>query len=372
MTTNQKPLLIIGAGLTGSLVALALARLRPEVEFLLIEQGPRFGGGPVPPFFASSVAPVNRWLIDSLIVGEWDVYHVAVLGLGRTFQSGVALMVPEQIHAEVLQAIPAERVRLRTKVVHIDRNGALLMNGEVLDASLILDARGGPARHAAAQVWCQTTNRTFRFPQQHGLSRPILVDATLPESSWAFLQYLPLAPDSLLVRYIRYSADGSLRAVQDESGYSDGGRLVSESVSCRPLLADTSSKPSGGHGLCVDVRASAVELWHPILSSPVAGAVSLALAVAGAAPSDPRDLASRIGKLEARAREYQRQFADVIRAFGSDLAHTRSRALRAFYGLSPDAVARIDAGNASAGDIRGLEENLQSARRDQGGGSAPP
>ena len=368
MSTNQKPLLIIGAGLTGSLIALALARLRPEVDFLLIEQGPRFGGGLVPPFFASSVAPVNRWLVDSLIVGEWDVHYVAVLGPSRTLQSGVALIVPEQIHAEVLQAIPAERVRLRTKVVHVDRNGALLMTGEVLDASLILDARGDPATPASAGIWCQTTNRTFRFPRLHGLSRPILVDTTLPASGWAFLQYIPLTPDCLLVRYIRYSADRSLRAVQDESGYSDGGLLLSESVTWRPLLAKPFAKSSGGHGpSCIEVRASAVELWHPILSSPVAGAVALALAVGGAAPSDPQDLASRIQKLEARARDHQRQFADVIRAFGSDLANTRSRALRALYGLGPDAMARVDAGNVSPGDIRRLEENLQAARRNQEG-----
>ena len=60
-------LAIIGGGLSGGLVALAFAALRPEVRLLLVEQGERPGGNHVWSFFDGDVAPADRWLIDPLV-----------------------------------------------------------------------------------------------------------------------------------------------------------------------------------------------------------------------------------------------------------------------------------------------------------------
>jgi lycopene beta-cyclase len=58
---------IVGGGLAGGLIALALARLRPELRLALIERGPHFGGQHVWSYFASDIAPEHAWLVEPLV-----------------------------------------------------------------------------------------------------------------------------------------------------------------------------------------------------------------------------------------------------------------------------------------------------------------
>ena len=58
---------IAGGGLAGCLTALALAKLRPEVDFVLVEQDERFGGNHIWSFFDADVAAEDRWLIEPMI-----------------------------------------------------------------------------------------------------------------------------------------------------------------------------------------------------------------------------------------------------------------------------------------------------------------
>ena len=44
---SNKPLIIVGGGLAGSLAALAIAARRPDVPLLLVEAGDCFGGNHV-------------------------------------------------------------------------------------------------------------------------------------------------------------------------------------------------------------------------------------------------------------------------------------------------------------------------------------
>ena len=52
---TSQPILLIGGGLAGCLAALALARLRPEAEILLLEQSESFGGNHIWSFFDADV-----------------------------------------------------------------------------------------------------------------------------------------------------------------------------------------------------------------------------------------------------------------------------------------------------------------------------
>ena len=67
---------IVGGGLAGGLIALALAKMRPELNLVLIEQGKSFGGNHIWSYFASDILPEHRWLTAPLVTYGWSGYDV--------------------------------------------------------------------------------------------------------------------------------------------------------------------------------------------------------------------------------------------------------------------------------------------------------
>ena len=65
---------VIGGGLAGGLIALALAKLRPELRVTIVEGGTCFGGNHVWSSFASEIAAENEWLVEPLVTARWDGY----------------------------------------------------------------------------------------------------------------------------------------------------------------------------------------------------------------------------------------------------------------------------------------------------------
>src|ERR1041384_7639214 len=74
---------IAGGGLAGALIALALRKKRPDCDVRLIEGGSAIGGNHLWSFFASDVAPADRWLVAPLISHGWTRYDVTFPGHTR-------------------------------------------------------------------------------------------------------------------------------------------------------------------------------------------------------------------------------------------------------------------------------------------------
>jgi lycopene beta-cyclase len=355
MAESRPPIAILGAGLTGSLIALALAKRRPDVDFILIEQQPQFGGGAVGPFFLSSIPLASGWLIDPLVVHEWAGYHVAVPGLSRVLPGRTAFPVSEQIHAEIIERVPPERYRLGAQAAELRGGTIALADGEQIPVSMVLDARGHAPRSTAGSAWCQTSSRLVLLPREHELDRPILIDATFPETDWSFFQYWPVAPHMLLIQLVRHSQDPAIRQVDENILGPEQGSLVSESVTLRPLLPEAPAaraRPDCGL-LCVDGWRAA--MWNPILPSPVSGAVRIAEAIAGARDVDFQTLAPRVAELERRAQDYGRRFAATIAALSGQSSNAKAAALMALCGQPEGTIARLEAGYCAGPDLAGLE-----------------
>ena len=65
-------LLIAGGGLAGSLAAIALAKLRPEVPLLLVEEGESFGGDHIWSFYDEDLDEEERQLVEPLTTQSWQ------------------------------------------------------------------------------------------------------------------------------------------------------------------------------------------------------------------------------------------------------------------------------------------------------------
>ena len=78
---------ILGGGLAGGLIALALRRKRPELDVLLIEESATLGGNHIWSFFGPDVAGEHRWLVAPLVCHGWRGYDGLVdIGLEKHFR----------------------------------------------------------------------------------------------------------------------------------------------------------------------------------------------------------------------------------------------------------------------------------------------
>ena len=78
---------IVGGGLAGGLIALALRTKRPDVDIRLIEPG-AIGGDHVWSFFSSDIVDDDRWLAAPLVSYAWRGYDIAFPAHSRTLRAG--------------------------------------------------------------------------------------------------------------------------------------------------------------------------------------------------------------------------------------------------------------------------------------------
>ena len=349
MATPGEKVLIVGGGLTGSLIALALTRLRPETDFLLIEQAGYFGGGPIAPFFRAAVPGDADWLIDSLIVAEWPSYYVGFEGVSLTLESPVGYLIQEQIHAEVAQSVPPERYRSGAAAVGGNAHSVQLGDGEILEAALVIDARGDFPASDPGSEGIQILNRLVHFTDPHALDRPILIDAAIRTRPWTYLQYLPLAPRQLLIRYVGGPPDATMRSFANDPGLAEGGQVVREFRTFEPFRLPV-RRTTPAHPGWIQARSAIGTLWHPTLSSPVACAARMALEIARRPSANPVLLAAAIAGSEAAALERTSRLTQLIGAVEDERPEVRTAALRHLYGLDPEIIARFDGEKSSSGD----------------------
>ena len=181
--SGAQPLTIAGGGLAGCLAALALAKLRPEVEFVLVEQGEAFGGHHIWSFFDADVAAEDRWLIEPIIARSWDGYNVRFPKRTRTLSTRYNSTRSELLDTLVRERLRPDQYRLGTTAERID-----------------IDARGAANLDALELGWQKFVGREYRLEAPHGLARPIVMDACVDQADgYRFVYCLPFAEDRLLI-----------------------------------------------------------------------------------------------------------------------------------------------------------------------------
>jgi len=199
-------LLIAGGGLAGSLAALAMARARPEVPILLVEEGESFGGDELHGFFAGDIEGGDLWLAEPLAGHAWPGYYVAFPGLRRKLRTDCGAIESEAIDRAVRETLRPDQYRLGTKIVAVRDNELILQGGEKIRADGAVDARGAANLSMLELGWRRFFARDYRLAGAHGLDRPVLVDATAGAADGArFFRCLPLAEDRMMVEDVALS-----------------------------------------------------------------------------------------------------------------------------------------------------------------------
>jgi lycopene beta-cyclase len=190
----------------GSLAAIAMARTRPEVPLLLVEEGNSFGGNHIWSFYDDDVAPDDRWLAEPLIAGSWEGYYVAFPGHSRKFRATYNSVRSTQIDAAVREWLRPDQYRLGTKVVAVREDELVLTGGEKIKADGAVDARGAANLSMLDLGWRKFVGREFLFAEPHKVDRPVLMDATVGQTDgFRFFQCLPFSDTRMLIEDCHYS-----------------------------------------------------------------------------------------------------------------------------------------------------------------------
>ena len=111
------PLIIAGGGLAGGLAALALSVRRPEVEFLLLEAGPAFGGNHIWSWFDSDIDASAHWIARRLSPKHWPGHDIRFPRRRRSLEGGYNSLTSDSFD-ELLKAQvrPERSTTLRKQV----------------------------------------------------------------------------------------------------------------------------------------------------------------------------------------------------------------------------------------------------------------
>ncbi|MGE3746575.1 MAG: lycopene beta-cyclase CrtY, partial [Sphingomonadaceae bacterium] len=198
---------ILGGGLAGSLIALALARKRPDLSLLLIEASDRIGGDHIWSFFESDIAPHDRWLVAPLVCHSWAAHDVAFPRRRRTIPGAYHAIRSSRLDEVVHATLPPGSVLLGTKVHTAGPTTVLLQNGSKITARGVIDARGSAALEQHLDLgWQKFVGQELRLEKPHELERPLIMDATIEQiDGYRFLYVLPYTADTLLIEDTYYS-----------------------------------------------------------------------------------------------------------------------------------------------------------------------
>src|SRR5687767_6919778 len=119
-------LIIAGGGLAGCLAALALAERRPDVSFLLIEEGARFGGNHVWSFFDPDVADDDHWLIEPLVGRRWRDHEVRFPQRLRTLGFGYNAVRSPDLNSRMRSRLGRGQYRLGSRIAELSPNHVTL------------------------------------------------------------------------------------------------------------------------------------------------------------------------------------------------------------------------------------------------------
>ena len=219
--------IIAGGGLSGGLAAIALARRRPDLDLLLIEQGETLGGNHIWSFFDTDVDPANRWVIDAVEKTHWDDHEINFPKRRRVIPIGYNSIKSANLDIAVRSVLQPPQLRLGAAIKTVRPSGVDLVDGTTLEADCVIDARGPEPMPALDLGWQKFVGRIYRFPNGHGVERPVVMDATVEQSDgYRFVYYLPFSTDELLIEDTYYSISPDLDQAAIGARLSDAAKQL--------------------------------------------------------------------------------------------------------------------------------------------------
>lgn len=202
MTTD---LILAGGGLANCLIALRLKSLRPELTTVILEKGPSLGGNHTWSFHDSDITPEQRTVLEPLIENSWSGHDVRFPKLTRRLSGVYNSIVSDRLH-DTAQKMLGDGIVFEADVKSITPDSVTLEDGRCFSARAVIDGRGAGPDESMRVGYQKFLGRIVTLDQPHGISAPMLMDATVAQrDGFRFFYLLPFSPEQLLIEDTRYS-----------------------------------------------------------------------------------------------------------------------------------------------------------------------
>lgn len=352
---------VLGGGLAGGLIVLALATMRPSLRVVLVEAGERFGGNHVWSFFRRDVSRLDDWLVTPLVVQRWRGYDVRFPGHSRRLSSTYNSITGERLDQFLRERIPADRLICNAPVIEAGPTHYITADGQRHEASAVIDARGMTGLPHMAGGWQKFAGQMLHLSCPHGLTRPVVMDATVEQiDGYRFVYCLPFSETEIFVEDTYYSdgpeLDVPLLHVRIADYAAARGWQV-EAVSraetgVLPVIAAGNLDAfwaAGEQGLArAGTRAALV---HPLTGYSLPEAVRFALHIGRLKDISGAGLArasQRWARAHWRRGGYYRMLTRML--FAAARPDQRYRVLERFYRLPEPLIERFYAGRSTWAD----------------------
>ncbi|MEM9234271.1 MAG: lycopene beta-cyclase CrtY [Pseudomonadota bacterium] len=199
---------IVGGGLSGGLIAWRLNQLRPDLNVLLVEGGDRLGGNHTWSFHATDLPAAAQEWTAPFITHKWSHQEVRFPAYRRGMETGYRSVTSETFD-RLLRGGMGDRVMTGTRAVSITPDRVVLDDQCVIEARAVISATGQEGYDDLALGFQKFAGLELEFAEPHGLTGPIIMDATVPQlDGFRFMYTLPFTPTTALVEDTYY-ADGA-------------------------------------------------------------------------------------------------------------------------------------------------------------------
>ncbi|MEB6379176.1 lycopene beta-cyclase CrtY [Leclercia adecarboxylata] len=352
-------LILAGGGLANGLIALRLRQLRPDLRVRLLEADSKPGGNHTWSFHQADITPEQHRWIAPLVAHRWQGYDVRFPDLNRTL-AGDYLSITSTRFAEVLTEAMGESLDTCAAVTALTPASVTLADGTMLHARAVIDGRGhAPDRYLSTGSQ-SFLGQEWQLSRPHGLTRPILMDATVDQQGgYRFVYTLPLSATELLIEDTHYVdaarldlslARQNIACYARQQGWALAHLIREEQGHLPIMLAGDFSAcwQAKGRQPCSGLRAG---LFHATTGYSLPHAVALAEAIAASGDSSATALFSVIHRYALRQWREQRFYRSLNRMlFLAGDADKRWRVMQRFYSLNEGLIARFYAGHTTLAD----------------------
>jgi len=190
----EKPVIILGGGIWGSLLAMRLKEVLPHVPFRLYEESSTLGNHESISFRESDCKEAMSWL-RPLISQSWKLQHVKSAKFERWISDPYHHIEAKKFHEVIANNLGSENLRL---------NNMMSPEFGIQEGSFVIDARN--ECYFSKKGFKKSLILEVELTEEHNLIAPVVFDNHLENKESArHISYYPINSHTLLMKDFWYS-----------------------------------------------------------------------------------------------------------------------------------------------------------------------